>query len=456
MPRSWRRGELSHRTSISAAGEFGKLADAFNRMASSLERRRNAGLEHANELRQAKNTLDAVIDASPVAIACSDLDRKLFVWNCAAEDIYGYTEAEVLGQRVKIIPPEMTDAGEALHLRACSGEIIRGFETRRIRKDGTFVDVRLAAAPLFAEDGTLRGVAFVHEDITARKKAEEQLRQFAHFDQLTGLANRLTMTETLGRLLQDADRQTSIAILDLDGFKEVNDTLGHSTGDRLLIEVAGRLKSAVASRAPDALACRLGGDEFVIVVPDCGSPLLIAEVVGEALTRLSEPYAVGEHVLQLGGSAGIAIAPLHGSGVDELLSNADLALYRAKKSGGRAYRFFSSVVARQCAIAARARFAIAARVRQRRIRAPLPTAGPAFGRRRHRCRSPAAVAASRARPARPARLHRRARGEPARARCRPVGSRHRPARRRPSGEARDFRSPAWPSICFQGSCTTIR
>jgi HAMP domain-containing protein len=82
-------GELSHRTSISAAGEFGHLADAFNLMASSLEQRRNAALEHANELRQARNTLDAVIDASPVAIACSDLDRKLFVWNRAAEDIYG-------------------------------------------------------------------------------------------------------------------------------------------------------------------------------------------------------------------------------------------------------------------------------------------------------------------------------------------------------------------------------
>src|SRR5262249_11393817 len=121
-------GELSHRTSISAAGEFGKLADAFNRMASSMERRRNARLEHANELRQAKSTLDAVIDASPVAIACSDIDRKLFVWNRAAEDVYGYTEAEVLGQQAKIIPPDLTDAGDALYRRACGGEIIRGFE----------------------------------------------------------------------------------------------------------------------------------------------------------------------------------------------------------------------------------------------------------------------------------------------------------------------------------------
>ena len=241
-----------------------------------------------------------------------------------------------------VVPPDLKEAAEQMHRRACGGEVIRGIETRRLRKDGATVDIRLAAAPLFAEDGTVRGVAFVHEDITARKKAEEQLRQFAHFDQLTGLANRLTMTETLASLLKDGRRPCSIAILDLDGFKDVNDTLGHSTGDVLLIEVAGRLKAAVASRTPDALACRLGGDEFVIVVPDCGSALQIAEVVGEVLTRLSQAYSVGEHVLHLGASAGIAIAPLHGSSVNELLSNADLALYQAKKSGGRVYRFFTS------------------------------------------------------------------------------------------------------------------
>jgi diguanylate cyclase (GGDEF)-like protein/PAS domain S-box-containing protein len=334
-------GELSHRTSISPAGEFGKLADAFNQMACSLERQRNERPEHAKVLRQAKNTLDAVIDASPVAIACSDLDRKLFVWNRAAEDVYGYSGAEVLGRTIAVVPPDLKDAAAAMHRRACSGEVIRGVETRRLRKDGSYVDIRLAAAPLFGEDGALRGVAFVHEDITARKRAEEQLRQFAHFDPLTGLANRLTLTDTLGRLLEDGDRQTTIAILDLDGFKDVNDTLGHSTGDQLLMEVAGRLKAAAASRAPDALACRLGGDEFVIVVPDCGSPLLMGEFAGEVLTRLSEVYTIGEHVLRLGASAGIAIAPLHGSGVDELLSNADLALYQAKKSGGRVYRFLT-------------------------------------------------------------------------------------------------------------------
>jgi PAS domain S-box-containing protein len=180
-------GELGHRTSIASAGEFGSLAEAFNLMASSLERRRNANLEHTNELRRIKNTLDAVIDASPVAIVCSDLDRRVFVWNRAAEDMYGYTEAEVLGAHVKMVPPELADQSLELYRRARAGETVPSIETTRCRKDGTVVEVRLAAAPVFAEDGRVRGVAFAHEDITAHKRAEEQLRQFAHFDQLTGL-----------------------------------------------------------------------------------------------------------------------------------------------------------------------------------------------------------------------------------------------------------------------------
>jgi diguanylate cyclase (GGDEF)-like protein/PAS domain S-box-containing protein len=334
-------GDLSHRTSIEGPSEFGRLGEAFNRMASSMERRRAARIERIDDLQRAKNTLDAVIDASPIAIVCSDLERRLIVWNRAAEDMYGYTEAEVLGQKVRVVPPELIDESIGLHARACAGEIVPAIETTRVRKDGTVVEVRLAAAPVFAEDGRVRGVAFVHQDVTARKRAEELLRQVAHFDQLTGLANRHAMRERLESLLADDGRQVSIALLDLDGFKEVNDTLGHSTGDRLLKLVAYRLKTAVAGRAPEAMSCRLGGDEFVIVVPDCASPLTMAEIISEVLTSLAQPFVVGEHVLPLGASAGIAIAPMHGSDVDELLSNADLALYLAKKGGGRVYRYFT-------------------------------------------------------------------------------------------------------------------
>jgi diguanylate cyclase (GGDEF)-like protein/PAS domain S-box-containing protein len=334
-------GELSHRTTIEGPSELGRLGEAFNRMASSLERQRKAKIEHIDDLQRAKNTLDAVINASPVAIACSDLDHKVFVWNRAAEGMYGYTEAEVLGQPVKVVPAEFKDQSLEFWECASRGEIVPAIETKRTRKDGTQVEVRLAAAPVFAEDGRVRGVAFVHEDITARKRAEDQLRQFAHFDQLTGLANRHTMNERLENLLAGGARQVSIALIDLDGFKEVNDTLGHSTGDRLLMQVAGRLRSVLAGLAPKALACRLGGDEFVVIVPDCGSPLTMSEIISEVLTSLLQPYVIGEHVLHLGASAGIAMAPMHDTDIDELLSNADLALYLAKKDGGRVYRYFT-------------------------------------------------------------------------------------------------------------------
>ena len=146
-----------------------------------------------------------------------------------------------------------------------------------MRKDGSLVDVRVAAAPMYNLDGTVRGVAWAHEDVSDRKRAEEQLRRLAHYDQLTGLPNRLSLQKELGRLLagNGHTRPTSIILFDLDGFKDVNDTLGHSTGDELLLEVGHRLISIAELRAEVGLVSRLGGDEFVVVVPCCGDPRVV-------------------------------------------------------------------------------------------------------------------------------------------------------------------------------------
>src|SRR5262249_17327572 len=151
-----------------------------------------------------------------------------------------------------------------------------------------------------------------YDDITTQKKAERQLSDLAHFDQLTGLANRLALQAELAGLVDAhaADRPTAIALFDLDGFKDVNDTVGHSTGDGLLIQVAQRLSSIAAGRGK---VCRLGGDEFVVVIPDCGDPRVVAEMVNAMLRQLAEPFHVNDHVLHIGGSAGIAIAPNDGS-----------------------------------------------------------------------------------------------------------------------------------------------
>ena len=177
-------------------------------------------------------------------------------------------------------------------------------------------------------------------------RAEDQLERVAHYDQLTGLPNRLTLQKELGRLLagDGCAKPNAIALFDLDGFKDVNDTLGHSTGDQLLIEVGHRLLEITGSRGS---VCRLGGDEFVVILPGCGDPLLIGELAGGMLKRLAEPFKINDHVLHVGGSAGVAIAPTDGTNVDELIANADLALYQAKSEGGRSYRFYLPVLRAQ-------------------------------------------------------------------------------------------------------------
>jgi diguanylate cyclase (GGDEF)-like protein/PAS domain S-box-containing protein len=336
-------GELSHRTSVQSHDEVGGLAGALNQMAASLEQRQDEAHRAANSLREANDTLATVIDAAPVAIICSDPERRIFMWSRSAEQIFGYTAEEALSQPIRLIPPNAQDESRDLFERTMRGETIRDQHVRRMRKDGTLVDVRVASALMYNPDGSVRGVARAYEDITDRKRAEQQLERIAHYDQLTGLPNRLSLQKELGRLMsgERSKQPTSVALFDLDGFKDVNDTLGHSTGDQLLIEVGERLSEVTGKRGQ---VCRLGGDEFVVILPNCGDPLQIGEAVEQMLKRIGEPFTINDHILHIGGSCGVAIAPQDGANVDDLIANADLALYQAKSDGGRTCRFFLPVL----------------------------------------------------------------------------------------------------------------
>jgi len=339
-------GKFKHRSVVQTQDEVGTLADAFNRMAQRLEERRQEARNATHELRRANDALGAVIDASPVAIICCDLERKVFIWNNAAEQIFGYSAEEIIGQVASLAPPAQAQDSPALFNRILAGETIRDLHLKRVRKDGRMIDVRLAAAPMYNPDGSVRGVVRAYEDITERRRAEDQLQRVAHYDQLTGLPNRLSLQKQLGRLLSGSGPKepTAIALFDLDGFKDVNDTLGHSTGDQLLIEVGSRLTEVAGAHGQ---ICRLGGDEFIVVIPGCGDPLEIGRLIDAALQRLAEPYEINDQILHIAGSAGSAIAPTDGASVDELIANADLALYQAKADGGRVYRFFVPVMRAQ-------------------------------------------------------------------------------------------------------------
>jgi diguanylate cyclase (GGDEF)-like protein/PAS domain S-box-containing protein len=341
-------GDFAHRSSLRGTDEVGALASTFNSMAASLEERhrelvtaRTAATTEAAERarfadmeRQAKDTLAAVIDTSPVAIVCSNLDRQVVVWNQSAERIFGYPADEIIGRPIDLVWPGGAEQSVQLFERAIAGQGIRGVELVGRRKTGP-VDLRVAATAMH-RDGAAWGVAWAFDDITDRKSAEARLKRSAHYDPLTGLPNRRAMRDELEAILE-GDRAHAVVLVDLDGFKDVNDSAGHSSGDQLLIEVARRLTRVCEARGK---AFRLGGDEFVVIMEGCGDPRTVAERVEAILRELSQPYDLNEHVHLIGASAGIAVAPNDGNSVDELIVNADLALYQVKSDGGHTYRFF--------------------------------------------------------------------------------------------------------------------
>src|SRR5262245_50388240 len=156
-------GKFEHRSIVRTQDEVGTLADAFNRMAERLEERRQEARDTAHDLRRAHDALGAVIDASPVAIICCDLERKIFIWNNAAEQIFGYSAEEIIGQVASLAPPAQADESPALFKRLLGGETIRDLQLRRVRKDGRMIDVRFAGAPMYNPDGSVRGVVRAYE-----------------------------------------------------------------------------------------------------------------------------------------------------------------------------------------------------------------------------------------------------------------------------------------------------
>ena len=219
---------------------------------------------------------------------------------------------------------------------ARKGRQTRNFETRYVHKSGRIVPLTWSGVWSEPEQKHF----FIGRDMTERKAAEEQLRQLAHFDQLTGLPNRVSLYKDIDTILKeragDPARPMTVAALDLDGFKDINDTLGHPVGDRLLQEVARRLTSASDGNR----VYRLSEDEFVLALENCGDPLVATGVMETILKHLTGQIDLDGHQLFITASVGMAIAPAHGSDVDDLLANADLAIYDAKAAGGRSCRLY--------------------------------------------------------------------------------------------------------------------
>ncbi len=192
----------------------------------------------------------------------------------------------------------------------------------------------LSGTPMRDEQGRFTGFRGVGSDVTEQRKSSEKIAYLARYDTLTQLPNRLQLTEALGEALRYAVQwrtRCALLMVDLDRFKAVNDSLGHMIGDKLLAQVSARLQSLMGE---NQLCGRLGGDEFAIVIRDADTPGVVRDVARRVIDRLSEPYQVDHHTLYVGASVGSAEGPRDGGSVEEMMRNADLALYRAKDIGG--------------------------------------------------------------------------------------------------------------------------
>ncbi len=234
------------------------------------------------------------------------------------------------------------DEEMARHRATLEGHLpFKDFVLARRTSDGRITYVSHAGKPIFDDQGNFRGYRGVARDITAQVQAEEELARMAHYDALTSLPNRALLQGRLKRAMSRADRgKTLLAVmfLDLDQFKEINDSLGHAVGDAVLKEIAQRLESSL--RATDTVA-RLGGDEFTILLEDVRSVEEISRIADKLLRAIAKRADVAGHEMHLSTSIGVTVYPLDNHDADALLRNADLAMYHAKQEGRNNVQFFS-------------------------------------------------------------------------------------------------------------------
>jgi diguanylate cyclase (GGDEF)-like protein/PAS domain S-box-containing protein len=277
----------------------------------------------------------AIAATSPYAVICFDKARRITAWNPAAVAMFGYEPDEAIGRSVAtLMPPRQVAFAEAALQRVLGGGAPPARETTQLtglHKDGTEFPGALSWSQ-WTENGEPHFGAIV-QDVTHRQQHEDALYRLANYDSLTGLPNRNLLhakgAEAIERTIEGG-KPVVLMLIDLDGFKDVNDTLGHSVGDAILREIAARLGSAAPAAATVA---RIGGDEFAVLVPGLGDTPRISAAAEAMIAAISQPILVDGHDIRIAGSCGFAIAPQHGQTVEELLGSADLALFQAKSEG---------------------------------------------------------------------------------------------------------------------------
>lgn len=288
------------------------------------------------------NTLSRVMEQTADLIMVTDVEHRIEYVNPSFEKITGYSYAEVIGRKPAILSSGKHKPEFYQHL---AETIRRGNSYSNIiinrRKDGSLFYEEMTITPIKDDNGTITHYVATGKDITDRMQDQERLQHMAHHDALTNLPNRNLFLDRLKQALSRArwhERLVAVMFLDLDRFKYINDTLGHNTGDQLLLQISNRLKQTI--RDGDTIA-RFGGDEFALLLDDIQSDKDISALARKLLDALDEPFRINKHDFYITASIGISLAPNDGDDAETLLRNADVAMYRAKDLGKNNYQFYS-------------------------------------------------------------------------------------------------------------------
>jgi len=276
------------------------------------------------------------------SIYFTDMENRILFVNNAFYKTYGYDAEDIIGKHCNIF---LEDDSSNDDLRNNSSETDKGVwrgETYHKHKNGILFPIYLSRSIIIDEDEKELGIVNIVRDITEKKAIEQRLEYMAHFDDLTGLPNRVLFYDRLDKSLARAKRDNllfAILFLDLDKFKVVNDTFGHNVGDLLLKITAKRLSNCI--READTVA-RLGGDEFAIILTTINEPQNAAGIVQRIIACMADPFHIKkDSECTIGISIGITIYPFDGDDADTLIKNADTAMYNAKVNGN-SYRFYNS------------------------------------------------------------------------------------------------------------------
>ena len=295
-------------------------------------------------LRQQASLLDKAQDA----ILVRNLNHQVLYWNKSAELLYGWTAAEALNSTaLQLIYKDTTEFYKAHHYLLDHGEWSGELEQKR--KDGSMMTISCHWTLVRNDLDEPESVLCINTDITSRKIAQDKIQLLAFYDSLTLLPNRQLLIDRLNQLLVSRIRHSkngALFFIDLDNFKSLNDTLGHDVGDLLLKEVAKRISNCI--RSVDTVA-RFGGDEFVVMITELNEDLIIASEQAKIITNklsvvINQSYQLGNHVHFITPSIGITLIDKEVESVEQLLKQADLAMYQAKSAGRNTFRFYHSVM----------------------------------------------------------------------------------------------------------------